>query len=77
MYRWHSRTQEDLGLLRLLVQSFEATSDKAGDPERHAELLATFRGQLAELETREAQVFWRFSGVRRLVGSVLGRARAI
>ncbi len=76
MYRWHNRTREDLGLLRLLVQSFEATSDKAADPERHAELLAAFRGQLAELEAREGQVFWRFSGVRRLVGSVLGRARA-
>lgn len=69
--------REDLGLLRLLVQSFEATAHKAADAERHAELLASFRRQVVELETRETQVFWRFSGVRRMVGSVLGRARAI
>ena len=77
MFRWRNRAQEDLGLLRLLVRTFEATASRAQDAERHAELLAGFRNELADLESRQAQVFWRFSIVQRLVSSVFGRVRPI
>jgi hypothetical protein len=79
MYRWHTRAQEDILLLRLLVKTFEETAHRATHPASHAEILQGFRNQLADLELREAQVFWRFrfSTVQRLVSSVFSRVRAI
>ncbi len=79
MFRWRTRAQQDVCLLRLLVKTFEDTAHRATDPASHAEVLQGFRNELAELEARQAQVFWRFrfSTVQRLLSSVFSRARAI
>ncbi len=77
MSSWHSRAQERVELLRLLVKYLERTSENARDPESHARLLAGLRNQLDELEMELASRLRRFAPLLRVVSFVFGKARAI
>jgi hypothetical protein len=76
MGRWR-RVQKRAQFLRVLVRYVELTSEDARNPECHMRLLTGLRCELADLEMEEAELFRRSRTVRRLVGFVFGKARAI